>query len=118
MEKSFSTTFYKQKPKTKAIEFYIRENKFKRGKGLQMSCLIVELKCPEHGLERFKIKVIKKYNINPRQIMPKFRSRPKYELSSIVVGKCVHEKEIRDYVVRYFAETGLLDNVLSIRLKV
>ncbi|MEM3616530.1 MAG: hypothetical protein QXJ31_01270 [Candidatus Bathyarchaeia archaeon] len=83
-----------------------------------MSWLIVELKCPEHGLERFKIKVIKKYNINPRQIMPKFRTRPKHELSGIVVGRYVHEKEIRDYVIRYFAQTGLLDNVLSIRLKV
>jgi hypothetical protein len=83
-----------------------------------MASIIVELKCPEHGLERFKIKVIKKYNINPSKIMPKFRSRPKCELSGIIVGKYVHEREIREYLIRYFAETGLLDNVLSIRLKV
>jgi hypothetical protein len=78
----------------------------------------VELKCPQHGLERFKIKIIRKYNVKSDEIIPKFRTKPKYELSSIVVGKYVQQKEIRDYLIRYFAQTGLIDNILSIRLKV
>lgn len=78
----------------------------------------MELKCPQHGLERFKIKVIRKYNVKSDEIIPKFRTKPKYELSSIVVGKYVQQREIRDYLIRYFAQTGLIDNILSIRLKV
>jgi len=80
--------------------------------------LWVEFRCPEHGLERFKIKVIKKYNVNPALIMPKFRTRPKYELSGIVVGRNVQETEITDYLAHYFREAGLMERVLSMRLRV
>lgn len=83
-----------------------------------MTNLWVEFRCPEHGLERFKIKIIKKYNVNPEVIMPKFRTRPKYELSGIVVGRNVREDEITDYLSRYFREVGIMERVLSMRLKV
>lgn len=83
-----------------------------------MTSLWVEFKCPEHGLERFKIKVIKKYNVNPELIMPKFRTRPKYELSSLVVGRNVGTRQIEDYVIHYFKEAGLMDRILSMRLNV
>lgn len=83
-----------------------------------MTCLWVEFKCPEHGLERFKIKVIKKYNITPNTIMPKYRTRPKHALSGIIVGRNVKSTEIRDYLVHYFRETGLMDRVLSIKLQI
>jgi hypothetical protein len=81
-----------------------------------VSNLWIELKCPEHGLERFKIKVIKKYNISPETIMPKYRTKPKYEISSIIVGRNVDHAEIRDYIIQYFRETGLIERVLSIKL--
>ena len=80
--------------------------------------LWVEFKCPEHGLERFKIKVIKKYNVTPELIAPKFRTRPKYELSGVVVGRNVNERDIQDYLMQYFRETGLMDKVLSMRMQV
>ena len=83
-----------------------------------MTSLWVEFKCPEHGLERFKIKVIKKYNVSPQIIAPKYRTRPKYELSSLVVGRNVRETQIRDYMVQYFKEAGLMDRILSMRLNV
>lgn len=83
-----------------------------------MTSLWVEFKCPEHGLERFKIKVIKKYNVNPELILPKFRTRPKYELSSLVVGRNVREDEIKDYLIHYFRQAGLMDKILSMRLNV
>jgi hypothetical protein len=83
-----------------------------------MANLWVEMSCPEHGLERYKIKVIKKYNVNPELIMPKYRTRPKYELSSLVVGRNVEEREARDYLVRYFQDAGIMDKVLSIRTQI
>jgi hypothetical protein len=78
----------------------------------------VELTCPEHGLERFTIKVVKKYNVNKESIAPKFRTKPRYELSGLIVGREVSSVEIRDYVVQYFKEAGLMDKVLSMRLQV
>lgn len=83
-----------------------------------MANLWVEMSCPEHGLERYKIKIIKKYNVNPELIMPKYRTRPKYELSSLVVGRNVEEREARDYLVRYFQDAGIMDKVLSIRTQI
>jgi len=80
-----------------------------------MTNLWVEMSCPEHGLERYKIKIIKKYNVTPELIMPKYRTRPKYELSSLVVGRNVEEREARDYLVRYYQDAGIIDKVLSIR---
>jgi hypothetical protein len=74
--------------------------------------------CPQHGLERFEIKIIKKYNVSPDLIKPKFRSRPKPDLSCIVVGRDVEYTEIRDYLVRYFNETGLINNIISMRFRV
>ncbi len=81
-----------------------------------MLTLVVEFQCPEHGLERFSIKVIKKYNVSPATIAPKFRTRPSYELSSIIIGKHVEHTEVKDYLVEYFRETGIIDRVLSIKL--
>jgi hypothetical protein len=78
----------------------------------------VELSCPEHGLERFKIKIVKKYNVNKESIAPKFRTKPRHELSGLIVGRDVSSLEIRDYVVQYFREAGMMDRVLSMRLQV
>jgi hypothetical protein len=76
---------------------------------------MVELSCPDHGLERFKIKVIKKYNVNKELIEPKFRTKPRHELSGLVVGKNVENQVVRDYVVQYLRDAGLMDRVLSMR---
>jgi hypothetical protein len=78
----------------------------------------VEMSCPEHGLERFKIKVIKKYNVNKELIEPKFRTKPHHELSGVVVGKSVGHDEVRQYLVDYFREAGMIDKVLSMRMQI
>lgn len=73
--------------------------------------------CPEHGLERFNLKVIKKFNISSNRIIPTFRSRPKPgDLSGLIVGRNVEVKDVEDYIVRYFSERGLLRYVLNISL--
>jgi len=77
----------------------------------------VELHCPEHGLERFKIKVVKKYNVNKELITPKYRTKPRHELCSVVVGRDVSSGEIRDYLVHYFREAGLIDKVVNMRFQ-
>lgn len=35
------------------------------------------MKCSKHGLERFRIKVVKRFNMRAEMIQPRFRSRPK-----------------------------------------
>ena len=75
----------------------------------------VEMSCPDHGLERFKIKVIKKYNVNKELIEPKFRTKPRHELAGVVVGKNVSHLEVRDYLVEYFREAGMMDKILTMR---
>ena len=82
-----------------------------------MTNLYIELQCPKHGLERFAIKIIKKYNVSPKLIMPKFRTRPNYELSSIIIGRQIDQLQVKDYLVEYFKEAGLLDRVVSIKLR-
>jgi len=83
-----------------------------------LAAIWVEMTCPEHGLERFKIKVIKKYNVQKELIEPKFRTKPKHELSGVIVGKDVGNNEVRQYLVHYFREAGMMDKVLSMRFQV
>jgi len=78
----------------------------------------VELRCPEHGLERFNIKVIKKYNVSPEIIAPKFRTRPRREMSGIIVGRKVSTNEMQDFMMQYFKETGMIDRIVALRLQV
>jgi hypothetical protein len=78
---------------------------------------MIEAICPDHGMERYKIKIIKKYNINPEKIMPKYRTRPRYELSTVVIGKNISYETARDYVLRYLNESAQLNTIMSIRLQ-
>lgn len=79
--------------------------------------LMVEANCPQYGMERYKIKIIKKYNIKPEEIMPKYRTRPRHELSGIVIGKNISYETAREYVVRYLNESARLNTVMTIRIQ-
>jgi len=75
------------------------------------------MKCPEHGLERFKIKIITRFNMKPDTIMPKFRSRPTVDdLSCLLVGRSVSYEDIEHYLARYFEEKGLMEKILRMKL--
>ena len=78
---------------------------------------MVETNCPEHGMERYKVKIIKKYNIGPEKIMPKYRTHPRHELSGIVIGKNISYEAARDYLRQYLNESARLSSVMSIRLQ-
>lgn len=83
-----------------------------------LASLLVELKCPEHGLERFKIKIVKRANIKSDTIMPKFRSRPTAgDLSCLLVGRNVSYEEIKEFLADYFRQKGLLEAILRIQVK-
>lgn len=82
-----------------------------------MVSLMVELNCSEHGFERFRIKIVKRFNMDPNMIMPKFRSRPKPgEISCLWVGRYVGDREIKEYLIGYFHEKGLLERILYMKL--
>ncbi len=79
--------------------------------------LMVEATCPDYGIERYKIKIIKKYNISPEKIMPRYRTRPRHELSGVVIGKNITVETAREYVVRYLNESAQQSMVMSIRIQ-
>lgn len=77
---------------------------------------IVEMKCPMHGFERFRIKVIRKYNIPSSSIEAKLVSRPKKgEIRQILVGRGVKKNEIQKFLNNYFHHKGISHHVLAIK---
>lgn len=79
--------------------------------------LLVEMKCPEHGLERFKIKIVRRFNVKPDTITPKFRTRPTTgDLSGLLVGRNVSHKQIQSYLHDYFRRKGMMEAILGMRL--
>ena len=77
----------------------------------------VEMRCPEHGFERFKIKIVRKFNMKPGTITPRFRQRPTVgDLSCLLVGRSVSNKEIERYLVEYFRRKGLIEAIVRTQL--
>jgi len=90
-----------------------------KGDGYVLTSLLVEMKCPEHGLERFQIKVVKKFNVKQDTIMPKFRSRPTSgDLSSLLVGRGISNRQCEEYLTNYFREKGMFEAILRIKMQV
>lgn len=82
-----------------------------------MVSIIIEVKCPKHGLERFKVKIIKRFNIASNEIMPRLRRKPvRGELCLLYVGRNVSYNEAKRYLVDYFRERGMLEQVVRIRM--
>ena len=58
---------------------------------------------PKHGLERFKIKIVKKFNMKSDMTIPKFRRRPTPgDLGCSLIGRNVSNKEIEKFLAEYF----------------
>jgi len=81
-----------------------------------MHAVFVEMICPNHGLERFKIKVIRKYNIKRKEIIFKFRSKPTREISCVIIGREVNEREVRNQVQEYFRQRGLWEHIIFFKI--
>lgn len=81
-----------------------------------MFSFTIEINCPEHGFERFRIKVVKRFNIDSHAIKLRLRSRPKTGgISCIYVGRDVSEEEIKKFLIEHLREKGIWDSVLSMK---
>jgi hypothetical protein len=78
---------------------------------------LIESICPNHGMERYRIKIIKKYNIDSEKIALQFRTRPRYEVRSVVIGRNVGYEKARDYLMQHLGELAIANGFLSIRLQ-
>lgn len=79
--------------------------------------ILLEVACPKHGLERFSIKVVKKYNIPSKDIIPCLRRKPKPGgISRLYVGRNVTEEEAKRFVVDYLSKEGTWKIVLTMKL--
>jgi hypothetical protein len=75
----------------------------------------IELATPDYGYERFTVKVKRRFNVPSDEIKPCFRSRPVYELSSIVVGRNVEEAQVQDFLISYLREKGLFERLVKFK---
>ena len=70
----------------------------------------VEYTCPRHGLERWRIRVSKLWNVGMKEIIPRYGESKSAFIKNLRVGSDVTKGELEDYLSRYFYEKGL-DNV-------
>lgn len=75
------------------------------------------MRCPNHGLERFRVKVVKRYNMVADEIKPKIRSRPKPGISCLYVGRNIDKEEALNYLIGYFRTQGIWENILKMRIE-
>jgi hypothetical protein len=85
--------------------------------GEQLASILIEMKCPQHGLERFTIKVIKRFNIASDEITPKLRIKPRQgQISRVYIGRNVKYDQVKDYISDYFDQRGMLQEIVRMRM--
>jgi NADPH-dependent 7-cyano-7-deazaguanine reductase QueF len=82
-----------------------------------MTSYAVEIICNKHGFERFRVKIVKRFNIPSNIIMPELSHRPSIgEIKCIYVGRGVNEAAVKEYLVSYFREKGMLERIVKMQL--
>jgi len=82
-----------------------------------MSRILLEIACPPHGFQRFSIKVIKRYNIPSKDIIPHLSRKLKpSKVNRLYIGRNVTEKEIKRFIVDYLSKEGTWKMVLDMKL--
>jgi hypothetical protein len=82
-----------------------------------LASILIEMKCPKHGFERFRVKLIKRFNITSNEIIPKLRRKPTLdEIGLLYVGRNVSYDEAKNYLISYFRERGMLEEIVRIRM--
>jgi len=85
--------------------------------GEQLASILIEMKCPQHGLERFTIKVIKRFNIASDEITPKLKIKPRQgQISRVYIGRNVKYDQVKDYISDYFDQRGMLQEIVRMRM--
>lgn len=75
------------------------------------------MKCPKHGLERFRVKVIRKYNLPADKIKTRFRSKPNPSISRLYIGRDISKKEARKHLIEYFRKKQMLENIVKLQIQ-
>lgn len=85
--------------------------------GNSLTGIAVEMLCNKHGFERFRIKIIKKFNMPSNLIVPELSKRPTVgEIKCIYIGRDVNPNEVEKYLVNYFRDKGVLQNIIKMHL--
>jgi len=72
--------------------------------------------CPQHGIERFRIKVMRKLNMASDEIRLRLRTRPKAEIGRLYVGRHVTDEKAKEYVIDYLVQKGMIEKLISVRI--
>jgi hypothetical protein len=85
--------------------------------GATLTSILIEMRCPRHGFERFRVKLIKRFNITSDEIVPKLRRKPTLdEICLLYVGRNVSYDEAKNYLISYYRERGMLEEIVRIRM--
>ena len=83
-----------------------------------MACIWIELKCQFHGIERYRVKVIRRYNMKSNIILPVLRSKPKKGLKSLLIGRNVSIEEAEKFLWRYFRQMETNATILKMKTEI
>jgi hypothetical protein len=81
-----------------------------------MHRILLEVGCPKHGFERYSIKIVTRYNIPSKDILPHFRKLQPDQITQVYVGRDVTEREIERFVSDYLTRSGMNQMILTMKL--
>ena len=81
-----------------------------------MHRILFEVGCPKHGFERYSIKIVTRYNIPSKDILPHFRKLKPDQMTQLYIGRDVTEREIERFVNDYLSRTGMTAMILTMKL--
>jgi len=81
-----------------------------------VTSVLVEVIHPKYGFGRYKIKIIKKYNLVADAIKPKLISKCPGEISRVYIGRNVRTEDVKKYLINYFREKNMLEAVTKIKI--
>jgi len=82
-----------------------------------MTSYAVEILCNKHGFERFRIKIVKRFNMPSNMIVPELSQRPTIgEIKCIYVGRDISNKEVEKFLLNYFREKGMLERIVKMHM--
>jgi hypothetical protein len=85
--------------------------------GGTLTSFAVEMLCNKHGLERFRVKIVKRFNMPPDVIIPELSRRPTIgEIKCIYVGRDISNREVENFLRDYFREKGMLEKIVKMHL--
>jgi len=82
-----------------------------------MTSYAVEILCNKHGFERFRVKIVKRFNMPSNIIMPELSQRPSIgKIKCIYVGRGISNKEVERFLLDYFREKGMLERIVKMHM--